>query len=140
MQFADKALHALVAAAESAGVQQVLPDRHGVAPTRQASSMPSRKGALAQTDRLWSGGAQLRAKVGDHFMAGLIMYGRFWVDYRGLEAYKAADSTQIVDLSTLRIGLNRLAISLQQLRHLAASSERFEAFSSQSILFYSSWP
>jgi len=37
-------------------------------------------------------------------------------------------------LSTLRINLNRLAISLQQFRHLAARSEPFEAFSSQSNL------
>jgi len=34
---------------------QVLPDRHGVAPTRRASSLASRKSALAQTDRLWLG-------------------------------------------------------------------------------------
>jgi hypothetical protein len=68
--------------------------------------MASRKGALAQTDRLWLG--------------------------------CGPDSTQILALSTLRIGLNRLAISLQQFRHLAARSERFEASSSPCIFVQAS--
>jgi hypothetical protein len=76
----DEALDALIAGSEAVAVHQVLPDRHGVATTRQSQldrfavglASASRGTAAGRRRGLWRRRTRrLRAKVGGH------LYGRF---------------------------------------------------------------
>ena len=90
-QFAHEALDTLIAAGEAAGVDQILPDRHGVAAAGepQFDSVPMHRARTGAT--VTSSGARY-AKVGDH------RYGRFCVGRRAV----AAASRRVISASGVR--------------------------------------